>query len=616
MKISQVISTLWNGGLDPATAPPIRLGERRMVSAIIFLLVPSSLILIIGNIIWTGDLIRMGIISTVLVLGLLAIYFQAYRDKHRIAALGIIFTLWFSPLLLLMREGFSSTNWAWWLPVILLANYIMSRKASIVFTAISVVALIFIAILTEQGIVGHPISVELHSRTIAVAGSIIFILACVLGYAYRTTQLKSEEQLLNSMSILRDEVETRRTAEIKALAGERAKATFLATVSHELRTPLNGVIGATQLLASQELDDEKKDLVNIIDSSADILLEVINNVLDLSRLDEGKLALQNAAINLHETIESCLSPLRIMCEEKRIGLNFEMATDAPLWVLADRARIRQILMNLVGNAIKFTDEGHIDVLLKGSGNAIELIVRDTGVGIPVDRQQEIFEPFVQADSSVERRFGGSGLGLTVVQRLVDLMQGSIALQSKVDAGTTFTLSLPLEKCEPSDTNVEEQSPLDGKLSKDSQAAEPTVNSLAAAENHNHNQKVGVTVLLTDDNVVNRKVANKLLQKLGCDVVEASDGLEALDSISNGNIDIVLMDVQMPNMDGLTATSKIREMSSPICDTPIIGLSANAMPDDQQEMLKAGMDSYLAKPVHLDQLKSAINEVGEAGKRLN
>lgn len=620
MRISQVILTLWNGGLDPATAAPLRLGERRMISAIVFALIPCSLILVGGNIFITGDMTRVVIISAVMLCALTALYLQAYRNMQRQAALAIIFALWFSPLLLMLNEGFSSTNWAWLLPVILLANYIMSRLAAIVFTAISVLALAAVAMLTANGVVGHDIAVKEHSSTVAVAGSLIFILACILGYAYRTSQLKSEEQLNRSMNKLREEVETRRTAELKALAGERAKATFLATVSHELRTPLNGVIGAGQLLATQNLDEEKKELVDIINSSGKLLMEVINNVLDLSRLDEGKLELKITPVNLLETIEVCLAPLRVMCNEKRLSLNLHIAYGAPTWVLADGTRIQQILMNLVGNAIKFTDTGGIDVYLERHDNGIVLRVKDTGIGIAEDKRQEIFDPFVQADSSVDRRFGGSGLGLTVVQRLTRLFRGDIELVSELGVGSTFTLHLPLQECEaPAAERKEQAKPelkdalvgeLVGELKDETAKLQSLVQEKPVL------QKQGVTVLVTDDNVVNRKVANKLLQKLGCEVVEAADGLEALHSISTGKIDIVLMDVQMPNMDGLTATSEIRKMSSPLCDTPIIGLSANAMPHDQQKMLKAGMDSYLAKPVHLDQLRLALDRVGESGKMLS
>lgn len=612
MKISEVISTLWNGGLDPATAAPLRLGERRMISAIVFALIPCSLILVGGNIFMTGDMTRVVIISSVMLSALIALYAQAYRNMQRQAALAIIFAMWFSPLLLMLNEGFSSTNWAWLLPVILLANYIMSRLASIVFTVISVLALAGIAVLTSMGLVGHDIAVQEHSSTVAVAGSLIFILACILGYAYRTSQLRSEEQLNRSMNSLREEVEIRRTAELKALAGERAKATFLATVSHELRTPLNGVIGAAQLLASQDLDDEKKELVDIINASGELLMEVINNVLDLSRLDEGKLELKIVPVNLVETIESCLAPLHVMCNEKRLSLNLHVAYGAPGWVLTDGMRIQQILMNLVGNAIKFTDAGSIDVYLERHDNGIVLRVKDTGIGIAEDKRQEIFDPFVQADSTVDRRFGGSGLGLTVVQRLVRLFRGDIELISELGVGSTFTLHLPVQECEAptAEAQPEAMPELVDEL-KDRTAQLQAMVEAAPAP-----QKPAVTVLVTDDNVVNRKVANKLLQKLGCEVIEAADGLEALHSISSGKIDVVLMDVQMPNMDGLTATSEIRKMSSPLCDTPIIGLSANAMPQDQQKMLNAGMDSYLAKPVHLEQLRSALDRVGDGSKMLS
>jgi len=265
-----VLKRLWNGGLDSAGADPRKLAERRIISVGSFALIPSALILIVSNIfILGGNYTRVIVISMVMVVAILGLYLQAYRGWQRFAAISFISALWAAPVALMFDEGFSSSNWAWLLPVILLANFILSRRAAIVFTVLSVLVLIAFAVLTLQGQLGQPIDTNEHAITVAISGSIIFTLACMLGYYYRTSQMKSEEVLLDNMRTLQEEVEIRREAEEKALTAERAKTTFLTTVSHELRTPLNGVIGASQLLAGRKLGEEEGELVDIINSSAE-----------------------------------------------------------------------------------------------------------------------------------------------------------------------------------------------------------------------------------------------------------------------------------------------------------------------------------------------------------
>lgn len=586
MMVLKFFKRLWNGGLNPALADPTILGERRTVAAVGFVFVPSALLLVISHLLlFDTNYHRVIVISLTMFVGLFALYAQAYKGWSQTAALSIIIALWIAPVTLMVEEGFSSSNWAWLLPVILLANFLLSRKASIVVAGLSVLVLGVVGVLTLQGWLGYDIDAAEHGMTIAISGSLIIILACTLGYSYRTSQIKSQHQLMKNMQVLATEVDTRRTAELKALAGERAKATFLTTVSHELRTPLNGVIGASDLLANKELDEDTQELVSIIKNSGEILLDVINNVLDLSRLDEGKLDLEKEVINIRDVIKSCFDPLQVLSQAKNIELMLTIDDAIPSYYLTDPSRIRQLILNIAGNAIKFTRKGYVRISITLQDSTIKLSIQDTGIGIAEEKLQEIFLPFSQADSSVDRQFGGSGLGLSIVDRLVKLFGGTIEVDSELDKGTCFTVLLPLEPCAPPESlePMEEQDKV------------------------NTSTQDSATVLVTDDNVINRKVASQLLRQLGHKVIEASDGLEALVSIERGNIDVVLMDVQMPNMDGITATGKIREMNSPLCKTPIIGVSANAMPSAESEMLEAGMDGYLPKPVRLGELKSALGK---------
>lgn len=579
---------LWNGGLDPVKADPKLLGERRTLSAVALVLIPSSLFLIAAHfIVFDSNYHRAFVIFGALIIGVFSLYAQAYKGWVKLAGLCLIAALWLAPVSLMLEEGFSSSNWAWLLPVILLANFILSRRASIIFTFISVVTLIVIAVMTLQGQVGYGIDAREHAITVSIAGSLIFVLACGLGYFYRTNQLTAEQQLRNNMQRLAVEVDVRRHAELKALAGERAKATFLTTVSHELRTPLNGVIGASDLLMAKELSSDARELVGIIKTSGEMLLDVINNVLDLSRLDEGKLNLVNAPIDLHQAIQSCCDPLSVLAGQKGLELSVAIDASVPHFVNTDAARIRQLLMNICGNAIKFTEAGVVGIHVHYADKLVVISVKDTGLGIPEVSLEEIFQPFAQLETRADRRFGGSGLGLSIVKRLVQLIGGSIEVQSEIGVGTEFTLFLPMEPV----TELEFQT------SKNIACQPSLLDNFPA---------YGATVLVTDDNAVNRKVASQLLSKLGHHVLEAQNGSEAIESIKRGNIDLVLMDVQMPIMDGISATKKIRKMKGMLGQTPIIGLTANAMAGDEIEMRSAGMNGYLAKPVRLEQLKQALS----------
>jgi len=590
----EFILYIWNGGLDPAIADLGQLRQRRTVSSMTILFMPVAIILILANLFIFDGKVENIHITLVFILGLFSLYMQAFYGWERFAALAMVASFWIAPTSLMYYEGFSSSNWVWMLPTVLASNLVASRRTAIVFTVICVITLIYFAVLTLSGRVGQIIQADAHAITVAISGSLIFIMACILGYTFRTTQLNTEAKLKAHVKQLGEEVETRREAELAALAGERSKAIFLATISHELRTPLNGVIGAGQLLASKADNAEQQELIDVVTNSGEILLDLINNVLDFSRLEAGGFELETKPMQLESVIKSGIAPLFVSGKEKQVAISCKIAPDVPQYVLGDASRIRQIILNLCGNALKFTHSGHVDVLVskteqdENDPGYIKIDVADTGIGIADDVIDRLFKPFTQAETSTARRFGGSGLGLTIVSQLVELFEGSVSVQSELGVGSVFTVKLPLPACSDSGQQADV-------------AASPATIS---------RPNETITVLITDDNAVNRKVANKMLQQLGCAVVEATDGYEALASISEGNIDVVLMDIQMPNMDGLTATAKIRQMNSPLCNTPIIGLSANAMPSDKSEMIAAGMNDYLSKPVRMDQLQNALSETNQ------
>jgi signal transduction histidine kinase/CheY-like chemotaxis protein len=372
----------------------------------------------------------------------------------------------------------------------------------------------------------------------------------------------------------------------------RAKNEFLAVVSHEIRTPMNGVLGTAQLLQMTEMTDEQKRYVEAIQSSGETLLALINDILDLSKLDSGKVYLDARPIELAALIKEVVELLRAQAQKKDLYLDTEIAADVPRWITGDGHRIKQIVTNLVGNAIKFTQHGGVRVALHAEQNGQVLVcqVQDTGIGIPPDRIERLFEKFSQVDSSITRRNGGTGLGLAICKKLVEGMGGVIGVESKRHQGSTFTFRIPLLAAEP---------PAEKRVSAEGAAKTPT----------------GLRILLVEDNAVNQMLALGMLQKLGCKADLAENGEEAVEKAGAG-YDLVLMDMQMPKMDGLTATRAIRQLQ--LARQPyIVALTANAMESDRQLCLSAGMNDFLAKPFKAAELQEKLNDaaaVAAAGEK--
>ena len=371
-----------------------------------------------------------------------------------------------------------------------------------------------------------------------------------------------------------------------------ARTQFLANMSHEIRTPMNGVIGLTSLLAEADLREEEKHHVNVIRACGESLLTIINDILDFAKLDAGKLHLENTAFDLAESVHSSADVVRQAAEGK--GLNLQVEPPALEWqLLGDPGRLRQVLVNLLSNAIKFTDEGTVTLSVAQSEQTsyaatLTFTVSDTGIGIPRAAQGSLFDAFTQADASTTRKYGGTGLGLSICQELVQQMGGNISVTSEPTQGASFTFTLTLPYA---NTRVD--------------AAETATPEAADTTEH-----PPMKILLAEDNPVNQRVAITLLQKLGYAAELAANGVEALQLLEQHTFDLVLMDVQMPEMDGLEATRHIRSLSG-ISQPRIIALTANAMVEDRARCLQAGMDDFLAKPVRFDDLKALLNRQAPA-----
>ncbi len=437
-----------------------------------------------------------------------------------------------------------------------------------------------------------------HAIERVVGYALLTCAVALVGTGWQTTRVL--QQRLRAEFELNAAVEQTRAAQAAAERASQAKSSFLATMSHELRTPLNGMLGFAQLLEFAQLAPEQREQVRLLRQSGDHLHEIVNDILDFSAIEAEQMKIANVEFDPSEVVRDVLATFSERAAKAGLALEPRLGSGLPQRVRGDRLRLRQILMNFVGNALKFTERGRIELDVGCIGNSVaeagaiatlRFAVRDTGIGIAPEALARVFDAFTQVDESYTRRFGGTGLGLAICRRLAQLMGGRVAVDSTPGLGSTFSIELPLQVVAAATPAVLDAAATQALL--DNPPPRPSLTGL---------------VLMVEDNEINRLVCGEMLRTLGLQFEVAKDGAEAVDLALDRRFDLVLMDCQMPVMDGYAATLELRRRDLRARDgqrLPIVALTANAFEEDRRHALEVGMDAFLAKPTRLEALRETL-----------
>lgn len=510
------------------------------------------------------------------------------RFVHRLQSIAVVsLAIGTSVILFIVYTGgaLHSPDLVWVAFALLACWWILPTRPAVTMSLVFAALFAVMAAMPFLGIPPpEPIGTELGHNISAVAGVCAIVALTTLAAFTRDAQTRRSQTAYARLQEALVLVEEKRA---EAEQAARAKAEFLASMSHEIRTPLNGVVGMAQLLGRSRLDAEQRRQLDVLDSSARLVMTVINDILDVSKLDAGQLRLDPSPFRVRSWAHEVLELHRPVAESAGLALTLAVEEQLPEALVGDDIRLRQVLGNLVSNAIKFTERGavHIDVRAVASSpthTRLRVEIQDTGIGIEEDVREDIFGRFTQAETSTTRRFGGTGLGLSIVRGLITAMGGEVGVQSILGEGSTFWFELDLEV-----------------------AGVSTVAPTHSTEAIDHDEEL--RVLVVDDNAINRIVAEGMLRKLGHTPTAVASGPEALERLASEAFDVVLMDCEMPEMDGYTATARIREQRR-LAELPVFALTAHAMPEHVERSRRAGMQRHLTKPLILDALRDALSTV--------